>query len=231
LFEKIIKGDKFYTLKFLGINDSSEDSVNSKYVEAILTNENMLKDPCIKNMLKRKLDKAITQLKYGKIYTEGFYHTVVGDIIGYLEFCAGLEVKGALGYGEFYTSTIPYGDCLSFRSPLVDPSEVNKVKITHNKLTDTYLSHFKDQDICMINMYDLSMPQQGGMDEDADAVNLCHNSIIVKSKINKPIVVDIEDKKSSSEVDYNSENIVKYECNSRDNRIGEITNIATSILN
>lgn len=231
LVEKIIQGDKFYTLKFLGVKDSSSDSVNSKYVEAILVNDIMLKDPCIKNMLKRKLDKTITQMKYGKIYTDGFYHTVVGDIFGYLEYCAGLDIVGCLNAGEFHANTIPYGECLSFRSPLVDPSEVNKINIVKNELTEKYLSHFKDQDVCMINMYDLTMQQQGGMDEDGDSVMLCCDKVFIDSKINKPIVVDIEDKKSSGEVAYNMDSIINYECNSRDNRIGEITNIATSILN
>jgi hypothetical protein len=69
------------------------------------------------------------------------------------------------------------------------------------------------------------------MDEDGDAVFLSNDEILVDSKIDKPIVVDVEDKKSSGKVKYDLENIVKYECNSRDNRIGEITNIATSILN
>jgi len=231
LYEKIIKGDKFYTLKFLGINDTELDKVNSTYIEAILANDIMLKDPCIKNMLKRKLEKSITQLKYGKVYAEGFYHTVVGDIIGYLEYCAEMNVRGCLNGGEFYSNTIPYGDALSFRSPLVDPSEVNKISIVKNELTKKYFKYFKDQDIVMINMYDLSMPQQGGMDDDGDSVYLCHNKSIVESRINAPIVVDIDDKKSSGSVDYNQDSIITYECNSRDNRIGEITNIATSILN
>ena len=231
LIEKIIKGDKFYTLKFLGINNTQKDSINGKYAKAILINDDMLQDPCIKNMLRRKLEKTITQMKYGKIYTKGFYHTVIGDIIGYLEYCAKKEVKGCLNSGEFYCDTIPLGECLSFRSPLVDPSEVNKVNIVHNDLTKKYLSNFKNQDVCMINMYDLTMPQQGGCDADGDSFYLCYDPLIVSSKINKPIVVDIDDKKSSNAVEYNQENIINYECNSRDNRIGEITNVATSILN
>ncbi|KAA9007370.1 hypothetical protein F4V43_02465 [Paenibacillus spiritus] len=229
--EKIIKGDLLYTLKFLGIRDSSIDSVNSNYIEAILANTEMLKDPSIKNMLKRKVDKAITQMKYGKIYVDGFYHTVVGDIIGYLEYCAGIEVKGCIREGEFYVKTLPHGECLSLRSPLVDPSEVNRVRLTENDMTKKYLSYFLDQDMCMINMYDLTLQQQGGMDTDGDAVMLCRDEILVNSRINVPIVVDIEDKKSSSPVEYTIDNIIKYECNSRDSRIGEITNIATSILN
>jgi hypothetical protein len=75
------------------------------------------------------------------------------------------------------------------------------------------------------------MQQQGGMDEDGDSVFLCNDEILTNSKIDRPIIVDMEDKVSAKPVDYNLENIVKYECNSRDNRIGEITNIATAILN
>jgi hypothetical protein len=80
-------------------------------------------------------------------------------------------------------------------------------------------------------MYDISMPQQGGMDEDGDAILLCHDPILINTKINKPVTVDIEDKVSTFKKPYTKENIIEYEMNSRDNRIGEITNIASSILN
>ena len=45
------------------------------------------------------------------------------------------------------------------------------------------------------------------VDEDGDSVFLCYNPIIVNSKIDKPIVVDIDDKKSVKEVDYNQDNM------------------------
>ena len=103
-------------------------------------------------------------MKLGKIYCSGFYHTVVGDIIGYLEYAAGLEPKGVLGYKQFYANTIfkDGEDVLSFRSPLVCPSEVNDVTINTN-LDMKWFRHFKNQDVVMVNMYDLSMPVQGGI--------------------------------------------------------------------
>ncbi|QWU13388.1 hypothetical protein SAMN04487895_10354 [Paenibacillus sophorae] len=254
MYEKIINGDKFYTYKFLGLNDHSEEDDNeilysnendedkpkkiykkysaSKYInEAILINDAMLNDPYIQKTVIWKLNNSINQMKYGKIYVPGFYHIVIGDIMGYLEYAAGLEVKGCLNAGEFYAKTVPLGKCASFRSPLVDPSEVNIVDIVENELTNKYLSHFANHDICMINMYDLTLPQQGGMDEDGDAVMLCYEKEIIDSKIDLPIVVDTEDKVSVKPVIYNDENILDYELKSRDSRIGEITNIATSILN
>ena len=231
LFEKIIKGEKFYTYKFMGVTDTEDYESNSKYIQAALINDVMLKDVAVKQFIHRKLKKMINDAKFGKIFADGFYHTVVGDMIGYLQFAVGLEPIGCLKEKEFYANTINKGKILSFRSPLVCPSEVNSVNIVSNDITDKWFSHFKDQDVVMLNMYDLSAPQQGGMDYDGDAVFLCNHPIIIESKINKPIIIDIEDKSTAKSKKYTKENIVEYEMNSRDNRIGEITNVATSIEN
>ena len=45
------------------------------------------------------------------------------------------------------------------------------------------------------------------------------------------IIIDIEDKTTASPKPYTKENLVEYEIMTRDNRIGEITNVATSIEN
>ena len=165
LFEKIIKGEKFYTYKFMGIKDTEDYEPDSKYLEAALINDVMLKDPAIKQFIYRKLKKSIDEAKVGKIYCSGFYHTGVGDMIGYLQYAVGLEPIGCLKERELYSGNFDSGDIISFRSPLVDSSEVNKIKIIHNELTNKWFSHLKNQDICMFNMYDISAPQQGGANQ------------------------------------------------------------------
>lgn len=231
LLEKIMKGEKFYTYKFMGICDSKSHTPDNKYIEAVLINDKMLKDASVRHFLHRKLKKIITEAKIGKIYADGFYHTVVGDMIGYLQYAAGKKVAGCLQAKEFFAPTLPEGKALSFRSPLVDPSEVNEVNLVSNELLKKWFSYFKEQDIAMINMYDLSMPQQGGMDEDGDAVFLCNDPVIIDSKIEKPIIIDIEDKATAIPKKYVKEHITAYEMMTRDSRIGEITNCATSIEN
>lgn len=230
LFEKIIKGDKFYTYKFMGINNT-EDYPESKYLEAALINDVMLKDPAVKQFIYRKLKKSIDEAKVGKIYCPGFYHTGVGDMIGYLQYAVGLEPVGCLGERELYSGNFDSGDIISFRSPLVDSSEVNKVKIVHNEITKKWFEHFKQQDIVMFNMYDISAPQQGGADFDGDIFLLCNEPIVINSKIDKHIIIDIEDKVTAKSKKYTKENLVEYEIMTRDSRIGEITNCATSIEN
>lgn len=229
LFEKIIKGEEFYSLMFLGIPQNTQ--TYSKYIEAIQINRRMLKDPAIRQSLYRKLKKRINDAKLGKIYADGFYHTIVGDMIGYLEFAAGTEPKGCLGAGEFYAPTLPAGEALSFRSPLMDPSEVNEVQLISSPTLQRWFSHFKDQDIAMINMYDLSLPQQGGADCDGDAVFLCCDPALSGARIAKPIIIDIADKATAERSPYTPEHLIAYEIATRDSRIGEITNCATSIEN
>ena len=231
LFERIIKGDKFYTYKFMGINNTEDYEPESKYLEAALVNDVMLKDPAVKQFIYRKLKKSIDEAKVGKIYCSGFYHTGVGDMIGYLQYAVGLEPVGCLNERELYSGNFCSGDIVSFRSPLVDPSEVNKIKIVHNEITSRWFSHFVNQDIVMFNMRDISAPQQGGADYDGDIFFLCNEPVVVGSKIDKHIILDIEDKVTAKPKKYNKENIIEYEVMTRDNRIGEITNVATSIEN
>ena len=60
---------------------------------------------------------------------------------------------------------------------------------------------------------------------------MCNEPIIIDSKIEKHIILDIEDKVTAQSKPYTKENIIEYEVMTRDNRIGEITNVATSIEN
>lgn len=231
LFEKIIQGEKFYLYKFMGITDANDYEPQSRYLEAALINDAMLNDPALKQFVYRKLKKHIEEAKIGKIYCSGFYHTGVGDMIGYLQYALGIEPIGCLKEHELYSGNFSPKELLSFRSPLVDPSEVNKIMCVQNELTEQWLSHFKDQDIAMFNMYDLSAPQQGGADFDGDIFFLCDDPVLIDSKINKRIVIDVEDKDAAAPKPYTKENIIEYEILTRDNRIGEITNAATSIAN
>ena len=231
LFERIIKGEKFYTYKFMGITDTEDYEPESKYLEAALVNDVMLKDPAVKQFIYRKLKKSIDEAKVGKIYCSGFYHTGVGDMIGYLQYAVGEDVVGCLGERELYSGNFDCGDIVSFRSPLVDPSEVNKIKIVRNDIINKWFGYFKDQDVVMFNMYDISAPQQGGADFDGDIFFLCDEPIVIDSKIDKHIILDIEDKVTAKSKPYTKDNLIEYEVMTRDNRIGEITNVATSIEN
>lgn len=68
LLEKIIGGNKFHMMKFLGATDSSMFELLNNYIKAVYINDVMLKDPCIKKMIIKKCKKLISEMKLGKIY-------------------------------------------------------------------------------------------------------------------------------------------------------------------
>ena len=69
------------------------------------------------------------------------------------------------------------------------------------------------------------------LDFDGDIFFLCNEPIVIDSKIDKNIIIDVEDKTTAKPKKYNKESLIEYEVMTRDNRIGEITNVATSIEN
>ena len=73
--------------------------------------------------------------------------------------------------------------------------------------------------------------KQGYKRFDGDIFYLCNEPVVINSKIDKNIIIDIEDKSTAKPKKYNKENLVEYEVMTRDSRIGEITNSCTSILN
>ncbi len=231
LWERILRGDPFTAYKFLGLSDTGSSHPKSRYLEAALLHPAMLRDPAVHQFLYRKLKKAIDEAKVGRIYCSGLYHTGVGDMIGYLQYAAGLPPVGCLKAHELYSGNFDCQELISFRSPLVDPSEVNRIALARNETLEKWFGYLKNEDIVMFNMYDLSAPQQGGADFDGDIFFLCDDPAIIASKIDKPIVLDMEDKAVSREKPYTPEHLVEYELMTRDNRIGEITNAATSIEN
>ena len=57
------------------------------------------------------------------------------------------------------------------------------------------------------------------MDLDGDSVFLCNDPRVVESKINKPIIIDIDDKATAKEKPYTQDNLIEYEVATRDSRI------------
>ena len=56
-------------------------------------------------------------------------------------------------------------------------------------------------------MCDLSAPMQGGADFDGDIFLLCNEQAVINSKIDKNIILDIDDKKTVSKKPYIKENL------------------------
>ncbi len=68
------------------------------------------------------------------------------------------------------------------------------------------------------------------MDCDGDIFYLCNEPIVIDSKINKNIILDVEDKVTAKPKKYNKENIIEYEVMTRDNRINACAELLVTII-
>lgn len=232
LYEKIINGDEFATIKFLGLLDSKEsmdeENANSNYMKALLINPDMIYDRAINRNIYESLKKRINELKTGKCYVNGRYSFAVGDMVGFMEYVSGMEVNGCLEAKQLYSKG-ELGTRAVFRSPLMHSSEINKVEFVENELTNKWCSHLEN--INMFNLKDISLPQEGGQDLDGDLNAVTDNKDILNSVIISPIIIDVQDKATTDEVEYNIDNLIKYHSRTLDSRIGEITNVSSAICN
>lgn len=165
--QKIVDGDFLYSLLFLGLTNTEEESkhkndkIDSYYMEAVKINPTMLTDKTITKSLYNLLKKTINGLKLGRLFVKAHYSMVYGDLKLFMEHSAGMDRQGILKTGEFYSPNYE-GDYTGFRSPLVHKSEVNKMNFVDNEWLKTWCSHLDN--LIMLNGYDISMPRMGGMD-------------------------------------------------------------------
>ena len=113
-----------------------------------IPNVGSVKSPLLKEIAKITFSMYNTYLNFLSLDIDSYFKSLDGICLLY---------TSCLKAHEFFCETMEKGDCLSFRSPLVDQSEVNQVKIVSNEITDGWFSYFKDQDVVMLNMYDLSL--------------------------------------------------------------------------
>lgn len=174
---KIINGDKIYTYCFLGLFADHIKSSND-YMRAILKNPEMLKEESVRKYLIDILQKNIDLMKCGKFYLKGSFKFVVTDLIMFLEYISGMEVKGVLGKDEFYSKDID-GVCLEERiierNPHISKEEHLILQGTNSTFLEKYCSHLAN--LCQLNGHSICLPRLNGADEDKlISVLLCRNT-------------------------------------------------------
>lgn len=252
LLEKVYDGDPIYTKIFLGMlanthkfedddEEDGEEEVDERYMvnkvyQAIMLNDAMLKDPYVKDFLRRQLQKSVKEFKLGRFYVNGRYSFVCQDPVYFLEYAAGLEPIGCLQKGEFYSTGIQ-GIRATFRSPLIHSSEVGKLNFISNELAEKWLGRYDN--IIVVNCDDLTLQKHGGADVDGDTFFITDDKRIINAVIeeykdeqgnikkNYPVVDINEGTEQAKKAKISKESSLQYDLLTLDNQIGKITNYAT----
>ena len=230
--EKIVEGDLLYTYCFLGMTANKHKPLND-YVKAILKNTEMMKEKTVREYMINLLKKYIDEMKCGKLWLKATFKILSPDLIMLLEHIGGLELNGSLNYKQFYTNNMygTYkGDFLIERNPHLTRSEHVYLTATTNDDIKKYCSHLSN--VCMINCKSLVPQRLNGADYDGDLVLVVDNDLMKSGTIKDlPFVIDIDDKITALEEEYNRKNILALTLRNLHSLIGETSNCATCYWN
>lgn len=219
-------GDHEQTKKFLGLNANTE-----KYTwqEALLLSEYMMGDPYVIEQVHRMIRKKIDQAKIGKIRVHGNYQLASGDPYALMQSICGLPVTGLLKAHEAYSqywSDESVGEIVCYRSPMTSHNNIRKVALPNTEEQQKWYRYMHNAFI--INGFDSFCQAENGCDFDSDLIFTTNNSVLLRRHRALPAIICVQDK--AEKVEITEEAILKSNKNGMGNRVGSITNRATSMM-
>ena len=113
------------------------NSIDDYMVKALILNPDILRDPYIKSKISRSLNRKINDAYIGKLLVDGNFQIMVSDPYAFCEYIFGLEVKGLLNDGEYYSNFWKHrgiNKIIAQRAPLTHTSESVLLDLKENKI-------------------------------------------------------------------------------------------------
>ena len=205
---------------------------NIKYTDAaaraLMANPETIKDPYIRNRIKKMINKRIREAKIGVLDVRGNFQIISGDIYALCESMFGLEVRGLLKAGELYSkywkdSGVKRVMCA--RAPMSNEHSLVSQDICYN---DTAEYWFKYMDtVAVVNAWDTMPMALNGFDFDGDLLFTTDNAPLLRNQKNLPALNCIQYNAAKKVV--TEEDVIKANKNGFGSKIGSITNRITAI--
>lgn len=177
-------------LKGIHMNDKNIQLDDYDYLKALLIDKRVSKDPYVKNKVLGMISKKIKDAKKGVIQVDGNYSIVSGDLYALCESIYGLEIKGILNKGEFYSKTWTdkgVNEVVAYRSPMTSHNNITKMKLVDTELTKKWFRYMNT--VTVINAWDTTTDRMNGMDFDSDAIITTNNPVILKNTKNTSAII------------------------------------------
>ena len=128
---------------------------NSKnnWLKSLIVDKNLIKDKYIREKIFENIKVKLDNACMGRILVDGNFQVIVPDSFAFMEHACGLEVKGLLNEGEYYSKywvdrQVSRVDTM--RSPLTYLSEHFVVDIKHNEMIDKWFKYSYTGFICNV---------------------------------------------------------------------------------
>lgn len=233
------EGDLMNVLLYLmgGRADNEEDEaeqifseVQMDFVKAIMLNPDLVKDDYVKSQILKTLKRKIKDAKIGRLWVRGNYSFQISDPYGLAQFAFGIKVTGLLKkdemYCNFWNERTSSKKILCSRSPLVHSSE----HLVRNLVTDNEMEEWYEYLWSGIvnSIWDIAVVNMSDSDYDGDIIFSSDNSIILNRTITSPPVTYTKRKAPNQKL--TQHNLVANDLRGFGSQIGQITNVASSII-
>lgn len=211
------------TADFSDIMNLTSDNI----AKALLLNPEMINDEYIKSSIVHSINKKIKESYLGKLILDGNFSVMIPDMYAFMQHAFNLEVTGALKEFEHYShfwNVRGKKDVVAMRSPLTWRSEVNKLNLVNNELTEKWFQYLTSG--IVYNVWGCDCMIHADSDYDGDIVATTDNPVFLRCRYNNlPITYD----KSTVEKEIINENdLYLADIQSFNSTIGQITNISTT---
>lgn len=216
-------------LKGIHLNDKNIHKEDYDYLKALLIDKRVSNDPFIKTKVLGMIEKKIKDAKKGVITVDGNYSIICGDLYALCESMFGMEIRGLLGFGEFYSKTwISKGvaEVIAYRSPMTSHNNIRRLKFISNHKIDKWFRYLDA--ITVFNAWDTTCDALNGADFDSDAIITTNNPIILKNT--KDLMAIVCEQKSVPKVVVTEKLLKKSNKDGFGEDIGTITNRVTAMF-
>lgn len=216
-------------LKGIHMNDKNIKNDDYDYLKALLIDQRVSKDSFVKNRVLNMIEKKIRDAKKGVIAVDGNYSIISGDLYALCESMFGMEVKGILKFGEFYSKTWTdkgVNEVVAYRSPMTSHNNIKRLKLVSNEMTDKWFKYMTT--VTVFNAWDTTCDALNGADFDSDAIITTNNPIILRNTKDKLAIIC--EQKSVPKVKVTEKLLKLANKNGFGEEIGTITNRVTAMF-
>lgn len=231
--DDILHFDVQKTILYLRGVDLKEKSVRKgkyDYTTGLMVDPDLLKDEYVFKKIKNTIKNRIDRAKLGVLNVRGNFSIASGDPYLLCESMFGLEPRGLLKSGEFYSKYwIDRGveQVMGFRAPMTVHNNIQICKIVNDEEKAKWYKYMDT--VFILNGWDNTCAKENGMDFDGDTMFTTDNPIIAKGVHPTKAIMCLQS--SSQKTIPTEKDFIKANKQSFGSAIGTITNYATSMYN
>lgn len=170
----VLGNDPIKTILFIKGSHMTENDFSYEdydFLKALLIQNDLIKDPFIKQKVHKLIKKRIDDSKKGILTVDGNYNILSGDLYALCQYMFGLEPTGILKKYEIYSyewnkrlehSKKDIKEVVAFRAPMTIHNNIRKLKLVDNNEVNFWYRNMKS--CVVVNSNDTTMDAESGGD-------------------------------------------------------------------